>query len=240
MGEEGMSQTPDDPEFRRRREEMRKAVNALDHDGGEGAADRRQFFDAVYEMAGGDAAGVPWADLAPKPQLADWLTRNPGEGRAAIDIACGLGDNAEALAAAGYRTTAFDLAETAIGWARQRFPDSPVDYRVADMLNPPDGWTGGFDLVNECYTIQSVPLAMRETMTRGVAALVKPGGTLLVYARTRPEGSEPEGPPWPLSPAEASRFAELGLTLMSEETFDIMRSDKTIPHVFAVWQRPSL
>lgn len=232
-----MSQTPDDPEFRRRREEMRKAVNALDHDGGEAAADRGKFFDAVYDMAGGDAAGVPWADLAPKPQLADWLRHNPGEGRSAIDIACGLGDNAEALAAAGYETTAFDLAETAIEWARKRFPESPVDYRLADMLNPPEGWAGGFDLVNECYTIQSVPPAMRETMTRGVAALVKPGGTLLVYARMRPEDSVAEGPPWPLTPSESRRFAELGLTLVSEETFDIVRADKSIPHVFAVWRK---
>lgn len=231
------AETPDDPDFLRRREEMRKVVNALDKEGGEAAGDRHLFFDSVYDMAHGDAAGVPWADLAPKPQLVRWLSHNPGGGRTAIDVACGLGDNAEAIAGAGYRTTAFDLSETAVDWARRRFPGDRVDYRIADLLNPPEGWTGGFDLVHECYTIQAVPLPMREAVTRAIAALMKPGGTLLVYARTRPEGSQAEGPPWPLSPSEANRFGALGLTLESEEKFDVARADRTIPHVFAVWRK---
>lgn len=232
-----MSQTPDDPEFLRRREEMRKALHARGGEGGGGEADRRSFFETVYEMASGDAAGIPWADLAPKPHIDAWLARNPGEGRTALDIACGLGDHAEALAAAGYRTTAFDLAGTAVAWARRRFPQSSVDYRVADLLNPPEGWIAGFDLVNECYTIQSVPPAVHETMIRSVAALVRPGGILLVYARARPEGSEAEGPPWPLMPSETDRFADLGFGLVSEERSEVARPDKVIPHVFAVWRK---
>lgn len=227
----------DDPDFHRRRDEARKMISGIDRNSGEGPADRKQFFDAVYERAGGDAAVVPWADLAPKPEIAAWLSRNPGEGRSAVDIACGLGDNAEALAAAGYRTTAFDLSDTAVRWARQRFAQSVVDYRVADLLSPPEGWAGGFDLVNECYTIQSVPIAMREQMTRAVAALVRPGGTLLVYTRIRPEGSEAEGPPWPLSPSEAVRLRDHGLALVSEERFELTRQGRAIPHLFAVWRR---
>src|SRR5690606_21942980 len=133
---------------------------------------RAAFFDMVYEMAGGDASSVPWADLAPKPELVEWLAANPGGRRRAIDVACGLGDNAEAISAAGYATTAFDGAGKAIDWARRRFPETSVDYRVADLLAPPDAWRRGFDLVHECYTVQSVPPERHEAFARAVAELV--------------------------------------------------------------------
>jgi len=228
---------PDRSEFERRREETRRKLAAFDRTGAAEPADHKRFFDHVYQEAAGDAAGVPWADLSPKRQIVDWLVRNPGTGLTALDIACGLGDNAEAMAGAGYRTVAFDLSPHAVEWARKRFPDSKVDYRVANLLEPPPDWSGGFDLVNECYTIQSVPVDMRARMTRAVASLVKPGGRLLVYARTRLEGSEADGPPWPLSPSEVDAFRELGLAPVSEERFELARGDRIMPHVFAVWRR---
>ncbi|MEZ5801166.1 MAG: hypothetical protein R3D29_12765 [Nitratireductor sp.] len=61
-------------------------------DGGDAA-----LSSSVYDMAAGDAQAVPWADLKPKPQLQQWLASNHGNGRTAVDIACGLGDNAEAM-----------------------------------------------------------------------------------------------------------------------------------------------
>lgn len=226
-----------DDDFLRRREAARKAVNALDAGDADGAPDRAAFFNTVYEQAHGDAAFVPWADLEPKPQLLQWLARNPGEGRRAIDIACGLGDNAEALAAAGYSTAAFDLSADAIAWARRRFPDSTVDYRVADLLDLPADWRDGFDLVNECYTLQSVPPRMLDPMVPAVAGLVAPGGTLLVYARMRADDAQADGPPWPLRHAEIMRFSGLGLELVAREAFDLRRSDRVIAHWFCEWRR---
>ncbi|MCB1429506.1 MAG: class I SAM-dependent methyltransferase, partial [Nitratireductor sp.] len=158
----------------------------------------------------------------------------------AIDIACGLGDNAEAMAAAGYRTTAFDLARKAVAWARQRFPDSAVDYQVADLLNPPSGWNGGFDLVHECYTLQAVPPAMLDRMTAAIAALLAPSGRLLVYTRIRPDGSETSGPPWPLQESDAMGFASYGLQLVSRDSFELVRPDRRIPHWFCIWQKPEI
>ncbi len=90
--------------------------------------ERQAFFNAVYEQAAGDAAFVPWADLKAKEQLNNGLRKmtesNPHPALTAMDVACGLGDNAEALARAGYATTAFDLAGDAIDWAKKRFPES--------------------------------------------------------------------------------------------------------------------
>ena len=203
-----------DPAFLERREAAKAKVNALDHGKVHDEPERKAFFNDVYARAGGDAAFVPWADLKPKEQLVQWLEENPGINSAktssaipsAIDIASGLGDNAEAIAAAGYRTTAFDLSADAIAWARKRFPESPVDYHQADLFAPPEKWLKNFDLVHECFTLQALPPEMLEKTAAAVASLVAPGGDLLVYTRWRPDGAEADGPPWPLE--------ESGLTVL--------------------------
>ncbi|MVB00132.1 methyltransferase domain-containing protein [Nitratireductor sp. CAU 1489] len=233
MGTQGVT-----GDFDRRRQTARARVNRLDGAARATRSDRQGFFEAVYDEAGGDAAGVPWADLTPKPELVDWLADNPGNGRRAIDVACGLGDNAEAIAAAGYRTAAFDTSRTAIEWAKKRFPASRVDYRAADLLDPPPEWRAGFDLVNECYTIRSVAPAMQRDVMGAIAALVAPGGILLVYTRLRPSDSVAEGPPWPPAAGEARGVADFGLELAHEHRFEISRPGRTIPHLFATWRKP--
>ena len=54
-----------------------------------------------------------------------------------------MGRDSEYLAGLGFVTAAFDFSATAIRAVRQRFPDSPVDYRVADLLDPPGDWSEG-------------------------------------------------------------------------------------------------
>ena len=68
-----------------------------------------------------------------------------GEGRSAIVIGCGLGDDAEALQQLGFQVTASDIAATAIDWCHQRFPNSNVNYRVADLFNLDPTWHAAFD-----------------------------------------------------------------------------------------------
>ena len=182
---------------------------------------------------------VPWADLAAKAKLNLWLTDHKGDGeRTAIDVACGLGDNAEALARAGYRTTGFDLSEHAIDWAQKRFPDTTVHYTTADLFHLPAEWNEAFDLVNECYTLQSMSPSMLDETAAAVASLVKPGGRLLVYARWREDGAEANGPPWPLEKSRLAVFADLGFTLEHEDLFTVDRPGRKIPHCFAVWRKP--
>ena len=106
---------------------------------------RRDWFEAVYNLAEGDPACVPWANLAPHPLLAEWLSHNDLAGKRALDVGCGLGDNAEALARSGARTVAFDLSDRAIEWARDRFPGTSVSYRSADLFDAPPEWAGAFD-----------------------------------------------------------------------------------------------
>lgn len=186
-------------------------------------------FDATYQIAGRDTAKVPWAENRPKPLFAAWLaeTEIRGEGRRAIVVGSGLGDDAEALAALGFTVTAFDLAPTAIAWARERFPASRVSYHVADLFALPDAWRGAFDLVVEIYTLQSLPPAIRPEAMDRVAALVAPGGELLVICRGRdPEAASASEPPYPLTRAELRRLEAGGLR--EHEALDTV-DDETPP-----------
>ena len=186
-------------------------------------------FDATYQVAGRNAAKVPWAECRPKPLLAAWLADAAvrGEGRRAIVVGSGLGDDAEALAALGFTVTAFDLAPTAIAWTRERFPASHVDYHVADLFALPEAWHGAFDLVVEIYTLQSIPATIRPEAMDRVSALVAPGGELLVICRGRdPEAAPASGPPYPLTRAELRRLEAAGLRECDAlDTFD----DETPP-----------
>lgn len=226
-----------DADFEARRAAARQRIDRLTGSKGGDPENRLDWFETVYATSEGDAAAVPWADLRPKPQLVEWLDSNPGDGRPALDIGCGLGDNAEAIAAAGYATTAFDLSPSAIDWARRRFAGSPVNYRTADLFNPPADWKGGFDLVHECYTIQALAGELRERAFAAVAGLVRPGGVLLVITRTRPEGSEADGPPWPLTPTELARFDALGLQAESRLDYEVQRDARTIAHSRIAYRR---
>lgn len=173
------------------------------------------WFDPLYQAAGRDPAAIPWAHLEPNRWVLEHLAESPGPGRAVV-AGCGLGDDAQAVAAAGYDTIAFDVSPTAIEWCRERFPGSPVEYRVADLLHLPGDLVGVADLVTEVRTIQSLPPSVRADAVDALASLLAPRGVLLVVARGRPEGTIPTGPPWPVSDSELGRFDEIGLERLSD------------------------
>ena len=179
------------------------------------------WFDVLYSQSQGDVTQIPWAKLTCHPYLQDWLnTHNPkGEGHSALVIGCGLGDDAEALAARGFQVTAFDISPTAIDWCQQRFPDSSVNYVVADLLTLPSQWHQAFDLVVEIRNIQALPLSLRSTVIASVASVVAVAGTLVVINRLRETEVEPDGPPWPLSNSELAQFTDLGLQEVSRILF---------------------
>jgi SAM-dependent methyltransferase len=183
--------------------------------------DATGWFEALYRQAGDDPAAVPWADLAANPNLVGWLEKQPLSqlGKRALVVGCGLGDDAEELAALGFRVTAFDVSATAVAWCQKRFPQSQADYRAADLLAPPRAWTAAFDFVFEAYTLQVLPPELRAAAVAAIAAFVAPGGTLLVIARAR-EAHEPGGTmPWPLVAEELSAFSAHGLATISQEDY---------------------
>ncbi|MDY6938374.1 MAG: class I SAM-dependent methyltransferase [Cyanobacteriota bacterium] len=201
-------------------------------------ADPSAWFETVYAQSQGDTSEVPWAKLRPHPSLVDWLScdKIQGEGKLALVIGCGLGDDAEAVASRGFQVTAFDISPTAIAWCERRFPNSTVTYQVADLFDLDRQWHGKYDFIFESHTIQALPLKVRSKTISAIAPLVAPNGTLLVVTRLRDTDAEPEGPPWALSDRELAGFETLGLSELERERFD--RSD-TVTEVRIEYHRPA-
>jgi SAM-dependent methyltransferase len=178
------------------------------------------WFEALYQEAKSGDSVIPWADLEPNPRLIEFWKAHPLEtaGKRAIVIGSGLGDDAEQLAAWGFTTTGFDISKTAIEATKKRYPETRVEYVVADLFDPPPAWLRAFDFVLEIYTVQALPAELRPKAIEAIAQFVAPGGRLLVIARGREE-NEPEGqgPPWPLTRAEMDGFRRAGL---EEESFE--------------------
>jgi SAM-dependent methyltransferase len=178
------------------------------------AGEPTAWFERLYAGALRGQSAMPWDRTEPNQLLAQWSDQQQlsGAGKRALVVGCGLGADAEHVAALGFRTTAFDVSESAISIARTRHPDSSVDYRTADALQLPAKWRRAFDLVVEIYTVQALPLSHRRNIIAAVADLVADGGTLIVIQAARRDIAEPsDGPPWPLHRSEIDLFTAAGL-----------------------------
>ncbi|MFL6469192.1 MAG: class I SAM-dependent methyltransferase [Pyrinomonadaceae bacterium] len=188
-----------------------------------GQGDAFGWFDEFYKEAAGDNEQIPWADLEPNRFFRDWAERNglKGEGRKALVVGCGLGDDAVYLDDLGFKVTAFDISPTAIEWAKRLYKDRDIQFETADLFQPFRGWLEAFDFVLEIYTIQPLPLEIRPNVIDAVASFVAPNGELVVVTRGRDDDEEPSELPWPLSKKDLMRFEENGLLQTDyEEVFE--------------------
>ncbi|HEY3956476.1 MAG TPA: methyltransferase domain-containing protein [Streptosporangiaceae bacterium] len=174
------------------------------------AGDPTGWFERLYAAAEAGDEVVPWDRASPHRLLVEWAEarRLDGDGRRALVVGCGLGDDAEYVAGRGFDTVAFDISASAVRAARRRYPGSRVQYVAADLLSPPPGWRHAFGLVVESMTLQALPDPPRGDAISQLGRLVAPGGTLLVHARARDQ-SDPadDGPPWALTRAEIDAIA---------------------------------
>jgi len=192
------------------------------------------WFEELYKEAGGDNSQIAWADLEPNSYFRKWAEQRglKGDGRKALVVGCGLGDDAKYLTDLGFKVTAFDISPTAIEWARKLYPGPNIQFEVADLFQPFRGWLGAFDFVLEIYTIQPLPLEMRPEVIDAIAAFIAEDGKLVVVTRGREDDEEPEQMPWPLSRRDLGRFQKNGLT---QTAFEIMAPEKEDePHRFVV------
>ncbi len=190
--------------------------------------DATGWFDALYKEAAGDNEKIPWADLEPNKYFRAWTERTglKGDGRKALVVGCGLGDDAVYLDDLGFDVTGFDISPTAIEWAKRLHAERNIQFEVADLFEPFRAWLGAFDLVLEVYTIQPLPLEMRERAIDAVASFVTNGGELVVVTRGREDDEPVEELPWPLSRKDLSRFEANGLNQIH---FEIMEGDEDPP-----------
>jgi SAM-dependent methyltransferase len=223
---------PDRLELRRRTAKLARETIA--------AGDATGWFETLYREADGNPANIPWADQSPNPHLLAWLkgqTTLAVSQKRCLVVGCGLGDDAEYLANKGFSVVAFDVSATAVEWCKRRFPGSKVAYLTADLFKLPQEFERAFDFVVEIYTVQALPLELRERALRCVASCVGPGGVLLLVCRAR-ELEEPlETVPWPIAREELFPLEQAGLQLKSFEDF----TDSTDPparRFRAVYVRP--
>jgi len=169
-----------------------------------------EWFDDYYKEASKDLQKVAWAKGEVNPFLKDYLDTFTGVPGKAIVIGSGLGDDAFALYLAGFEVTAIDISAEAIAWAKERFDGAEIEFRVADLFDLPQELLGEFDFVFEAFTIQSLPLALRDRAITAITSLMKPNAHVLAVCNAKLDHEQFEGPPWPLT------FNELRLFTMKE------------------------
>jgi len=195
------------------------------------------WFDSIYTNAQGNHENVFWADLEPSPYLLEWLQANPAtSGKKAIAIGCGVGDDAEAMSEAGYEVTAFDISPEAIRLCKQRYPNTNVNYLVANLFEYPPQWKEAFDLVYECNTIQVLPGKYRILARDAMVSLLAKDAYILVSCRSRLKGEQEDAIPLPLDRDEIDCFKNYGL---SEESFLVYddTQEPSVPHFFGSYRK---
>ena len=138
------------------------------------------MYDAAFWDARYATAPAIWSGR-PNPQLvtegADLVAST------ALDVGCGEGADAVWLAGRGWRVTAVDISDVALGraadHARSMGPDvtGMITWRQADLTKEIE-----FDELFGLVSVQfmHLPQPARDALHRRLADLVAPGGTLLV------------------------------------------------------------
>lgn len=144
------------------------------------------------------AGRTPW-DLQGVPRaLIDYLRRTSGTGSVLIP-GCGSGYEVKAFHDHGWRPLAIDFAPAAVQRAKDLLgPSLAPCVREADFFT--GSLDGPYDLVYERTFLCSLPPANWPDYAARIAQLLRPGG---VFAGLFYHGTDPEGPPFPIRPAEA-------------------------------------
>jgi SAM-dependent methyltransferase len=167
-----------------------------------------EWFEQLYFQANNDSTAIPWADMKPNHNLVQWLDDHniQGQGKTALTIGCGLGDDAEELSQRGFNVTAFDISPSAIQWCKHRFPNFTVNYIAADLLNPPIQWNQTFDFVLESYTLQALPTELSSQAISLIADFLAHDGILLIICRGRNIEDQLDKVPYPLTKNDLMKF----------------------------------
>jgi 2-polyprenyl-6-hydroxyphenyl methylase/3-demethylubiquinone-9 3-methyltransferase len=160
------------------------------------------------------------------PLRLDWIDRHaPLAGKAVLDVGCGGGILAEAMAQRGAQVTGIDLSDKALRVAQLHLLESnlPVKYERAMAEEFAAEHSGAFDVVTCMELLEHLP--QPESMVAACARLVRPGGQVFFSTINRN----------PKAYLFAVIGAEYVLNLLPKGTHDYARFIK--PSELSRWSR---
>jgi len=136
----------------------------------------KQMYDLWYRHG-----TPPWVG-GPRPELVQLVTDDVLRPARAIDLGCGVGDNAIFLAQHGFTVTGVDYSSAAIQRARAKARDASVDVTfIIDDLTQPRHVNGPFDLLVDYGTFDDLDRHGRDAYVRQVMELARPGARYLLW-----------------------------------------------------------
>jgi SAM-dependent methyltransferase len=111
------------------------------------------------------------------PWLDPFLDAMHAAGDTALELGCGIGEDAAELTARGFRVFAFDLARTPI---RRAVANAPAArFFVADLQSPLPVRSGAVDVVVASLSIHYFPWQTTLALVGEVRRVVRPGGVFV-------------------------------------------------------------
>jgi SAM-dependent methyltransferase len=135
-----------------------------------------------------------WDLGAPSPNVQRLVRENLAPGASIIIPGCGRGHDARALAKAGYRVTAMDLAPEAVAEARAAAEREgvEVDWVVGNLFDRREEWHGTFDAWVELTCYCAIDPELRPGYVEQAHRWLKQGGIVAsVIFINLPEGGPP-------------------------------------------------
>jgi SAM-dependent methyltransferase len=153
--------------------------------------DPRAFFDSVYRET------PPWDVGGPQPAMSALLTAHP-PASPVLDVGCGSGDLAIALAQGGFQTLGIDFVDAAVEQAREKVAALPpevarcLEFQVADALQP-SLLQRQFGAVVDSGFFHLFEPDQRDRFVDELASTLRPGGRyyLLAFATEFPIPNSP-------------------------------------------------
>ncbi len=161
--------------------------------------ERLQMFVERYEMN-----SAPWdTNITPPEIVAIAAELPPGK---ALDLGCGTGTNVRYMLEKGWEADGIDFVPQAIEMARAKLAGfAPERYTVlchdVTLLDQAAGLRAPFDLVIDIGCGHGLPVESQPKYAHDIAALLKAGGVLMLYAH---EPTETRAFGW--TPADVQRL----------------------------------
>jgi len=169
-----------------------------------------QPWDASYR-----GGSPPWEIGAPQPAVVRLADAGVFTG-AVLDAGCGTGENALHIASQGLRVLGIDVAQTAVGIARERAAARGLDteFAVADALHL-GRLDRLFDTVLDCALFHAFDHDERRAYVAGLATVTRRGGRIHILCFSDSDAETPGPHPVSREELEAPFTPEAGWRIVS-------------------------